>query len=76
MNIQQNANGVIINADKLIVDDVVNKQVLCPACAKHEFKHWPYGWDAHSAFVCDGVSGATPAKRKEAFKTRYRHLFR
>lgn len=76
MRVERNANRIIINADKLKVNDVVNQQVLCPACGKHEFKHWPFGWDSHSASVCDGVSGATPEKRKDTFQTRYRHLFR
>jgi hypothetical protein len=76
MNIQRNVNGTIINADNLKIDDVVNQRVLCLACGKYEFKRWPSGWVAHSAFVCEFVPGETPTKRKEAFKTRYRHLFR
>ena len=49
MAIQRDAQGAILNADELDVDDVANDRVLCPACADHVFEHWPFGWDAHSA---------------------------
>jgi hypothetical protein len=76
MKVERNATGVIINADNLRVDDVVNQQVLCPACGKTIFNKWPGGWDGHSGYACDVTPGATPEERKEAYKTRYRHLFR
>ena len=76
MPIKRDVDGVIINADSLNIDDVANERVLCPACGDHIFKKWPEGWDAHSAHRCNGITGATEAARKEAYKTRYRHLFR
>jgi len=76
MPVQRNADGVIVNADDLTVDDVVLDRVLCPACGDKIFERWSLGWDAHSAHQCDGVAGATEEDRKDAFKERFRHLFR
>jgi hypothetical protein len=44
---------------------------LCPACGSKLFKRWPWGWDAHAAFRCPGVSGATPEGRKNSYRQRY-----
>ena len=76
MSIQRDSDGVIINANNLTVDDVVMQRVLCPACGKHVFEQWPGGWDAHSAYRCDGIDGTTITERKASFKTRYQQLFR
>lgn len=75
--VQRNANGVIINANNLTVNDVVGDRVLCPACGEKVFEQWPFGWDAHSAYQCRGMSANATAKaRKVAYKMRYCHLFR
>ncbi len=76
MPVQRDAEGVIVNADKLEVDDVVGDRVLCPACGDKVFEKWPFGWDEHSAHQCGGINGASEQERKDAFKERYRHLFR
>ena len=76
MPVKRDGRGVITNADDLDVDHVVNERVLCPACGNRTFEHWPFGWDAHSAHRCTGVTGTTEAERKTVFKERYRHLFR
>lgn len=74
--IQRDAGGVITNAEELGVEDVVNQQVLCPACGGHVFRKWPSGWDGHSAFQCPGVEGDSSEEKKGYFKGKYRHLFR
>ena len=43
----------------------------CPACHQHEFKRWPFGWDAHAAFRCNGLSEASTELRKAEFKRKY-----
>lgn len=48
----------------------------CPACGAKRFKRWPFGWDAHAAHACTGLSATDPAERKREFKKRFRHLFR
>ena len=70
------AHGAILNAAELTVDEVVGKHVHCPACANKAFLHWPFGWDAHSASVCPGVTGDTEKKRKYNYKSRFLHLFK
>ena len=75
MAVQRNVHGAIVDADDLDVNDVVSERVVCPACGDFVFEHWPFGWDAHSAHRCGGVTGATEEARKLAFKRRYRHLF-
>jgi hypothetical protein len=45
--------------------------LLCPACGEKEFKHWPFGWDAHAAHTCKGLAGTDPEKRKIEFRNRY-----
>jgi hypothetical protein len=76
MKIKRDGRGVILNANELTVDDVVNNRVLCPACGSHVFERWPLGWDAHAAHRCSGVNNSTPEDRKTEFKQRYIHLFR
>jgi hypothetical protein len=44
---------------------------LCPACQKKLFARWPWGWDGHAAHGCTGVSGETPADRKQAYRAQY-----
>lgn len=48
---------------------------MCPACGEKEFKRWPFGWDAHAAHKCTGLSEGTPDARKAGFRTRFQHLF-
>lgn len=76
MTVQRDQNGTIINADELSVEEVVKEQVLCPACTEKVFKMWPFGWDAHSATVCTGVTGSTEEERKADFRERFAYLFR
>ena len=44
---------------------------LCPACEGHLFKRWPWGWDAHAAYRCKGVTGATAELRKAQYKKKF-----
>ena len=44
---------------------------MCPACNKKLFARWPWGWDAHAANNCTGISGLTTEDRKRVFKERY-----
>ena len=74
--VKRNKDGVIINAEELTVQDVVQQKVLCPACQEKVFEKWPLGWDAHAAFVCPGIPSDTPANRKLCFKERFPQLFR
>jgi len=76
MPVRRNSDGVIINANELIVDEVVGERVLCPACHNKTFKVWPVGWDAHAAHRCSGVSGSTDKERKAEFKRQWSRLFR
>jgi Protein of unknown function (DUF429) len=46
---------------------------LCPACGQKEFKRWPWGWDAHAAHVCRGLSETEPERRKAEFRRRFGH---
>lgn len=48
---------------------------LCPACKAKTFKRWPWGWDAHAAHTCTGISGSDPEERKREFKERFGQLF-
>ena len=43
----------------------------CPACHQHEFKRWPFGWDAHAAHRCTGLTEVEPEARKKEFKRRF-----
>lgn len=49
---------------------------LCPACKTHEFKRWPWGWDSHAAYRCQGLAGQDPEERKREFRLRFGHLLR
>lgn len=71
-----NAAGVIVNAEELMVGQVVGKKVRCPACRTLVFTSWPEGWDAHAASRCRGLPGTDPEARKSEFKRRYGQLFR
>ena len=53
----------------------VGKQKLCPACGLHNFKRWPFGWDAHAAYKCRGLSATDPEVRKKEFRDRYSGMF-
>lgn len=44
---------------------------VCPACHEHEFKRWPWGWDAHAAHRCKGLSKGTQEQRKAEFRRRF-----
>lgn len=46
-------------------------KLSCPACHQHEFKRWPFGWDAHAAYRCTGLSEVEPEARKKEFKRRF-----
>jgi uncharacterized protein (DUF433 family) len=70
------AGGVILNAEDLVVDQVVRKRVRCPACRMLVFRSWPEGWDAHAGSRCRGLKGDGPEERKAEFKRRFGHLFR
>jgi len=49
----------------------VDHQRACPACHQHEFKRWPFGWDAHAAHKCTGLTAVEPEARKKEFKRRF-----
>lgn len=70
------AVGVILNAEELVVDQVVGKRVRCPACRMLVFRSWPEGWDAHAGSRCRGLKGEHSEERKAEFKGRFGHLFR
>ena len=44
---------------------------ICPACGLHKFKRWPWGWDAHAAHKCAGLTGKDPESRKQEFKVKF-----
>ncbi len=48
----------------------------CPACHAHTFARWPFGWDAHAAHKCTGLSATDPDRRKAEFRSRFAHWFR
>lgn len=48
----------------------------CPACGTKRFKRWPFGWDAHAAHACTGLSAVDPEERKREFKERFGDRFR
>ncbi|MBQ1783277.1 MAG: DUF429 domain-containing protein [Gammaproteobacteria bacterium] len=50
--------------------------MTCPACS-HEFKRWPFGWDAHAAYRCPGLpQSLTPEERKAIYRQRYSQYFK
>ena len=73
---RQDAGGVILNPEELLVGQVVGKRVRCPACRTLVFRSWPEGWDSHAATRCRGIGGTSLEARKSEFKRRYGHLFR
>jgi Protein of unknown function (DUF429) len=54
---------------------VPSASFLCPGCGQKEFKRWPWGWDAHAAHACRGLSATDPEKRKAEFRRRFAHHF-
>jgi hypothetical protein len=44
---------------------------VCPECGLHNFKRWPWGWDAHAAHKCVGLMGKDPEARKQKFKVNF-----
>jgi hypothetical protein len=75
VRVEWSADGVIVNAENLAADDVVNQKVLCPECGRKVFAAWPEGWDAHAEWACD-IDGSTPEEKKKNYKKQFRHLFR
>ena len=49
--------------------------VSCPACGKKDFTHWPWGWDAHAAYSCTGLTSTGPEDRKAEFRRRFAEYF-
>ncbi len=49
--------------------------LVCPACGKHSFKRWPWGWDAHAAHTCSGLTETEPGARKKEFRQRFAEYF-
>ena len=43
----------------------------CPACRQFVFKRWPWGWDAHAAHKCLGLTSDDPIARKHEYKRKY-----
>jgi len=72
----RNSDGVIVNAAKLRVSQVVGQRVSCPGCGAKDFARWPDGWDAHAAHKCAGLENETEVERKAEFKALLRALFR
>jgi hypothetical protein len=56
-------------------DSSRNATVVCPACGKHRFKRWPWGWDAHAAHTCPGLTETEPEARKSEFRQRFADYF-
>ncbi len=59
-----------ITKTKQVVSNAENKR-SCPACHQHEFKRWPFGWDAHATHKCTGLKAVEPEARKKEFKRRF-----
>ena len=51
------------------------RSLPCPACGSKEFKRWPWGWDAHAADSCTGLSATEPEERKLEFRRRFAEYF-
>ena len=47
----------------------------CPGCSDKVFKRWPWGWDAHAAYRCEGLEATDPEERKREFRDRFREAF-
>ena len=54
---------------------LTNATLVCPACGKHPFKRWPWGWDAHAAHKCPGLKETEPDARKVEFRQRFADYF-
>lgn len=48
-----------------------DRSKVCPACQAKTFARWPWGWDAHAAHACRGITGTDPDERKRIYKERY-----
>jgi hypothetical protein len=48
---------------------------VCPACGLHTFRRWPWGWDAHAAHKCAGLSAQDPEARKAEYRARFGEHF-
>jgi hypothetical protein len=68
-------NRSIEKRKKRAVRPTVDFQMLCPACERHTFKRWPFGWDAHAAHKCTGLVSSGEADRKAEYRAKYAHLF-
>ena len=58
-------------ANKLINNEEYDLSKICPACGLHNFKRWPWGWDAHAAHKCTGLTSADPESKKREFKLKF-----
>ena len=76
MRVERNSEGVIINARQLTSQDVVHNRVMCPSCDNKVFEKWPFGWDAHVAFRCQGIKDGREEQPKADFKQQFSYLFR
>jgi len=70
-----------IGGDKAIaaIDDCSpppGKECVCPACKTKIFKRCPWGWDAHAAYKCSGLTETDPEARKNEFRMRFPDFFR
>lgn len=68
------ANNTVVQLTEKVSSESP-RPTLCPACGEMEFKRWPWGWDAHAAFKCKGLSGEDPEIRKREFRQRFREHF-
>ena len=55
-------------------EEAEGHQRPCPACRTYLFKRWPWGWDAHAAHRCEGLSATGTEARKAEFRRRFGHL--
>ena len=51
------------------------EEFRCPACGDFTFARWPWGWDGHAGYRCEGISGSDVEERKREFKLRFGRLF-
>jgi len=50
--------------------------LLCPGCGEKQFQRWPWGWDAHAAHACRGLTETEPERRKAEFRRRFEQYFK
>jgi hypothetical protein len=50
-------------------------EMVCPGCGSYTFKRWPFGWDAHAAHKCAGLTASGEAARKAEYREKYAYLF-